>query len=211
MHRSCIDWFAKVRQHSAMGSLIPGCLILTMRGNAMSEDREPREIRLPAAVHRGAVSLEQTLSTRRSMREYSDALSAGARYPLETYLIAGKVNGLQTGIYQYVPHSHTLIAKMLGEKRVAFSQAALQQQAASQAPASILLAAICTRTTGGYGERGMCYVHMEAGHVAQNVALQAVSLGLGAAFIGAFQDDLVQQVAGLPTPETPLYLIPVGR
>lgn len=147
MYRSCIDWFAKVRQHGAMGWFIPGCLILTMGGNAMSEDRETREIRLPAAVHRGAVSLEQTLSTRRSVREYSDAPltlvqvsqllwaaqgvthpggfrtapSAGARYPLETYLIAGKVSGLQTGIYQYVPHSHTLVAKALGEKRVALS------------------------------------------------------------------------------------------
>src|SRR5690606_4375366 len=141
---------------------------------------------------------EQTLSTRRSVREYSDAPlilaqvsqllwaaqgithpggfrtapSAGARYPLETYLIAGKVSGLQTGIYQYVPHSHTLVAKALGEKRVALSQAALQQRAVSQAPVTILLAAVYTRTTGRYGERGMRYVHMEAGHAAQNVALQ---------------------------------------
>jgi SagB-type dehydrogenase family enzyme len=237
MHRSGIDLCAKVRRRWTLGWLIPGCLILTMGGNAMSEDQKTREIRLPAAFHRGAVSLEQTLSTRRSVREYSDqpltlaqisqllwaaqgmthpggfrtAPSAGALYPLAIYLIAGKVGGLEAGIYQYVPHRHALAVKALGEKRSALSQAALQQRAVSQAPATILLAAVYARTTGRYGERGKRYVHMEAGHVAQNVALQAVSLGLGAVFIGAFQDDLVQQAAGLPAPQAPLYLIPIGR
>ena len=118
---------------------------------------------------------------------------------------------MEAGIYQYVPHRHTLAAKALGEKRSVLSQAALQQRAVSQAPATILLAAVYARTTGRYGERGMRYVYMEAGHVAQNVALQAVSLGLGAVCIGAFQDDLVQQAAGLPAPQAPLYLIPIGR
>src|SRR5690606_24234096 len=140
---------------------------------------------------------------------FRTAPSAGALYPLTIYLIAGKVGGLEAGIYQYVPHRHTLAVKALGEKRSALGQAALQQRAVSQAPATILLADVYARTTGRYGVRGRRYVHMETGLAAQNVALQAISLGLGAVFIGAFQDDLVQQAAGLPASEAPLYLIPV--
>lgn len=202
----------------------------------MSQDRQENTIRLPAAVHHGTVSLEQALLQRRSVRQYNDeplplekasqllwaaqgvthasgfrtAPSAGALYPLETYLIAGKVTGLDAGVYLYDPRRHALVRKALGEKRGDLSRAALGQLPVGRAPATILLAAVYDRTTGKYGRRGVRYVRMEAGHAAQNIALQAVSLDLGAVFIGAFEDDLVKQVVGLGALETPLYLLPVG-
>ena len=205
--------------------------------DAMSRDRQEILIRLPAAVHHGTVSLEQALVQRRSVRRFDDeplplakaaqllwaaqgithaggfrtAPSAGALYPLKAYLIAGKVTGLDAGVYLYDPRSHSLVRKAPGEKRRELSRAALGQSSVSCAPAVILLTAISNRATGKYGQRGVQYVHMEAGHAAQNIALQAISLNLGAVFIGAFQDDLVQQVIGLGEEETPLYLIPVGR
>ncbi len=67
------------------------------------------------------------------------------------------------------------------------------------------------RTEAKYGERAERYVHLEAGHAAQNLLLQAVALELGAVPIGAFDDDAVQDALGLPDDHRPLYLIPVGH
>jgi SagB-type dehydrogenase family enzyme len=77
--------------------------------------------------------------------------------------------------------------------------------------AIILLAAVYARTSGKYGQRGTRYVHMEAGHAAQNVCLQATALGLGAVTVGAFEDDEVKRVVALPDTHDPIYMIPVGR
>jgi SagB-type dehydrogenase family enzyme len=73
-----------------------------------------------------------------------------------------------------------------------------------------VIAAEYARTEARYGDRAERYVHLEAGHAAQNLLLQAVALGLGAVPIGAFDDAAVQEVLGLPTEWVPLYLIPVG-
>jgi SagB-type dehydrogenase family enzyme len=79
------------------------------------------------------------------------------------------------------------------------------------APLILVIAALERRTTGKYGQRGVRYVHMEAGHAAQNVLLQARALGLDAGLVGAFTDADVQRVVGLPSDTQPLYLVPVGR
>jgi len=90
-------------------------------------------------------------------------------------------------------------------------QEALNQEAILQAPLTIVITAIYARTEVKYGKaRSPRYVHMEAGHAAQNILLQAVSLNLGAVPIGAFEDNRVQTVLGLPADHEPLYLIPVG-
>jgi SagB-type dehydrogenase family enzyme len=80
-----------------------------------------------------------------------------------------------------------------------------------RAPAVLAITAVYGRTTGKYGERGIRYVHMEAGHCAENVYLQATSLGLGTVSIGAFDDRRVEEVLGLDSGGEPLYLMPVGR
>jgi nitroreductase len=73
-----------------------------------------------------------------------------------------------------------------------------------------VLAADYDVTRRRYGERGVeRYVHMDAGHAAQNVLLQAEALDLGAAPIGAFSDTSVRRVLGIEL--EPLYLIPIGR
>ncbi len=76
---------------------------------------------------------------------------------------------------------------------------------------SIVVTAIFERTTQKYRDRGIRYVYMEAGHAAQNVCLQAVSLDLGTVVIGAFSDDQVKEVMQLMAMEEPLYIIPVGK
>ena len=75
----------------------------------------------------------------------------------------------------------------------------------------IVISAVCERTTTKYGDRGVRYVHMEAGHAAQNICLQATALGLGVVTVGAFYDDQVKDVVAMLEDEVPLYIIPVGR
>ena len=82
----------------------------------------------------------------------------------------------------------------------------------AEAPLVIAITAVYARTEAKYGrDRGPRYVHLEAGHAAQNILLQAVALGLGAVPMGAFDDRRVQDVLGLPADHVPLYLVPVGH
>lgn len=74
----------------------------------------------------------------------------------------------------------------------------------------IVVAAAYGRTTRKYGQRGIRYVHMEAGHAAQNIHLQAVALNLGNVAVGAFDEDRVKKIVNLSGEEQPLYLLPVG-
>jgi SagB-type dehydrogenase family enzyme len=91
------------------------------------------------------------------------------------------------------------------------SRAAFDQTSVRDAAAVLLLTAVFERTTAKYGNRGIRYVHIEVGHVAQNVCLQAVALNLGAVVIGAFDDSQVKKIANLMQQEEPLYLIAIGK
>lgn len=199
---------------------------------------QEQEIHLPSPDLKGEVSTEEALSLRRSVRSYLDepleikwigqllwaaqgitlesrgfrtAPSAGATYPLEIYVAAGKVNGLQPGLYKYIPDGHSLVKVSDGDIRSQVASAALGQQHVSEAPAVFIVAADYSRTAGRYGERATRYVHMEAGHTSQNICLQAISYGLGTLIVGAFNDEQLKSVLGLPANEDPLNLIPVGR
>lgn len=191
----------------------------------------PSTVSLPAPNVQGSMSLEETLAQRRSVRQFADrsltqaelgqllwaaqgvtgsqgqrtAPSAGARYPLETYVV------LPEGVYHYQPQEHQLRLHLAGDQRAALHAVTLRQDAVLQAPAVIVIAAVYQRTVERYGvERTPRYVHMEVGHAAQNVLLQAVVLGLAAVPVGAFYDRDVQQTLALPADQEPLYLIPVG-
>ncbi len=194
-------------------------------------------IKLPEPQYDSKVSLEQSLLERRSVRDYTGqpltleeasqllwaaqgitdpagyrtAPSAGALYPLELYIVAGDVEGLAAGVYRYQPEGHQLVKTLDGDKRAALAQAALEQEWVEEGAAVFVFTAVYERTTGKYGQRGIRYVHMEVGHAAQNLCLQATALGLGAVTIGAFYDKEVGQLLNLPTEEQPLYVIPVGR
>jgi SagB-type dehydrogenase family enzyme len=194
-------------------------------------------IPLPAPRLDGDFSVERALRERRSVREYRPAPltlaevsqllwaaqgvtargglrtapSAGALYPLELYLVTGNAENAAAGIYHYLPETHRLVSKARGDARGKLVRAALGQESVEQAAVVLVFAAVEERTTGKYGERGVRFVHMEVGHAAQNVLLQATALGLGAVVVGAFDDRGVQRALGLPEGEAPLYLVPVGR
>lgn len=140
------------------------------------------------------------------------APSAGALYPLEIYILAGNVIGISPGIYRYDSEKHCMKLIKSGDKRKELYSAALSQEAIEQASAVIIYSAIYERTTGKYGQRGMNrYVCMDLGHSAENVCLQATALDIGVCTIGAFNDDGVKKVVGMPKDEEAMYLLPIGR
>ena len=209
----------------------PGaCASGTASGPPSSANAELME--LPPPVFNSEMTLEEALGSRRSMREYRDqplttaeigqllwaaqgttsergfrtAPSAGALYPLEVYLLTAE------GVFHYDPQHHQLRLMSPDDARPALYQAALQQEPVLKAPAVFVIAAVYARTAQKYGdERSPRYVHLEAGHAAQNLLLEATALGLGAVPIGAFRDQEVQKALGLPVDHQPLYLIPVGH
>lgn len=194
-------------------------------------------IPLPEPREDSDISIELSLMQRRSTRSYSNeslsladiaqilwaaqgitdlqghrtAPSAGALYPLEVYLVTGNVEGLAAGVYRYQPEKHQLNMLVNGDYRDELCEAALSQSSIAKGAVSIVFSAIYERTTVKYGERGIRYVHIELGHAAQNLCLQAVAMDLGVVTVGAFDDNRVAEVLGLPDDEKPLYIIPVGR
>lgn len=187
-------------------------------------------INLPSPAQKGKMSLEEALKKRESVRSFSSdpltkedlsqllwavqgitrnwgartAPSAGALFPLEIYVV------LKEGFFRYSPKGHNLVRIMQQDLRNTLSKAALGQNCIGEAPAVFVIAAVYERTSRKYGNRAERYVKMEAGHAGQNLLLQAVSLGLGAVPVGAFQDEQVRQALHLPVNHEPLYLIPVG-
>ena len=139
------------------------------------------------------------------------APSAGALYPLEVYVAAGNVEGLDPGVYRYNPHAHELALVRGGDARIELARAALGQSCVRDGAAVIIIAAVYARVTVKYHERGVRYVHMEAGHAAQNICLQACALGCGTVVVGAFNDGAVKKAAGMAADEEPLSILPVGR
>lgn len=221
----------------AAGIAYIGTLILTILTVMGAEGDPGLVIELPEPRLTGDTSVEEALFTRRSIREYRDepltlsdvsqllwaaqgitdkrgfrtAPSAGALYPLELYLVAGNVTDIPAGIYKYSPYKHNLTRIVDGDKRDELSDAALEQECVRRCSAAIVFSAVYERTTGKYGKRGIRYVHIEVGHAAENLHLQAVSLNLGTVAVGAFFDDEVKQIMNLPEDEEPLYIMPVGK
>ena len=194
------------------------------------------ESTLPPPSLDGSVSLEEALAGRESVRRYADkpltpdeisqllwaaqgknpsgsrtAPSAGATYPLEVYALIGRAKGISPGIYKYLPEGHKLIGRTNVDPRAELFSAASCQESVLEASMSIVITGVYERTTARYGERGRMYVHMEAGHAAQNVCLQAVALGLGTVVIGAYDEKAVSSLLKLPGDEKPLYIVAIGK
>jgi len=204
--------------------------------NQLKAEEKSNQILLPEVSYDSKTSVEKALSKRRSIRNYRDeplkleelsqllwaaqgitsdwggrtAPSAGAKYPLEIFAVVGKVVNLESGIYRYLPHDHSLKKVKDKDQRDALFSASLFQSPVKEAPVVIVVTAVYKRTMVKYGERGIRYVHIEVGHACQNIYLQAESLNLGTVEIGAFEDEKVKKVLNLKD-EEPLAIMPVGR
>ena len=198
-----------------------------------------KTVALPAPSDPGA-SLHQVIKSRRSIRRYATkpisldqlsyllwastgierrergyefrtAPSAGALYPIETYLVVNNVDGLASGLYHYSIRDHALEEIRLGDLGEQIASAALGQNMCAQAAVVIVWPDIIQRTRCKYGQRAYRYIYLDAGHVAENLALAAVGLGLGTCQIGALYDDEVNRFIGVDgVEETVVYMTSVG-
>jgi SagB-type dehydrogenase family enzyme len=186
---------------------------------------------LPEPRRDGTRSLEEALGHRRSVREfqpealsreelsqllwatqgitspkgYRAAPSAGALYPLELYVATAE------GLDHYEVGEHGLTRRAAHDLRPEMRRAALDQECITSAPAVFVFTAVYERTQREYGERAHRYVHMDVGHAAQNLLLQADALGLAGVPVAAFDDDALRAALEVATDEEPVYLVPIGR
>ena len=217
--------------------LSTSCVFIEGSGQYISSrienmEEQGEEIMLTEPDREGNIPLEQAIEKRRSVRTFTDeplderqisqlfwsaqgiteeatgfraSPSAGALYPLELYLVSVE------GVFHYRPEGHKMVQTSATDIRSLLASCALGQQSVAQAPASIVITAIYERTIARYGDRGIRYADIEAGHAAQNILLQATVMDLGAVPIGAFRDQCVNEALGLDARDTPLYIIPVGH
>ena len=222
--------------HSLFAIMMLSMASVSAQGGASPS--QGASIALPEPKRTGEVSIEATLDQRRSVRRYDSASlslqeisqlvwaaqgvteprdglrtapSAGATFPLEVDLLVAGSEGLEDGVYRYRPREHSLVQRIAGDLRRDLHDAALGQAAILEAPVVMVISGVTSRTARRYGPRAERYVHMEAGHAAQNVYLQGTALDIGTVVIGAFRDDAVSRTLRLDRGEQPLYLMPLGR
>ena len=187
--------------------------------------KNAKVVKLPKAAD-GAMTVEQAIDKRRSVRAYTKeamtmaelsrllhaaqgitssssghdlraAPSGGALYPFEIYPVVNNVEGLDNGIYHYKVKDHALELVKAGDFSSAIEKAGLGQSMLGDADVTFVMSAVFDRSRCKYGERGVRYIYMEAGHISQNIWLQAVALGMGSAVAGAFFDDKANKLLGL--------------
>jgi len=208
------------------------CLCCAVLAGEETEMKTQDIISLPRPKTKGTMSLEESISRRRSIRSFAPkelsldeisqilwatqgitdkmqgfraAPSAGALYPLEIYVVKSD------GVFHYNVEEHSLEKIRSNDVREEIVRAAWGQSFIQQAPVSIVICAVRTRTISRYGSRGNRYVDIEVGHAAENLHLQAVALGLASVPIGAFTDSEVKRILTLPRDTEPIYIIPVGH
>jgi SagB-type dehydrogenase family enzyme len=144
--------------------------------------------------------------------DFRTAPSAGALYPVETYLVVHDVEGVEPGVYHYDVQHHQLEQLKRGDFRAEVAHAALDQRMAARAKVVFVWTAVFERSKWKYRQRAYRYVYLDAGHIAQNLALAAVALGLGSCQIAALYDVEANDLLGVDgVEESTLYMTVVGR
>jgi len=143
---------------------------------------------------------------------FRTAPSAGGLFPIEHYVVANSVTGLEPGVYHYAVLDEALELLRGGDHRLTVAHAALDQAIAAEADAVFVWTAVLERSRWKYGQRFARYIFLDAGHIAENVALAAVALGLGSCQIAAFFDDEAAALLGVDEDDEPVvYMTTVGR
>ncbi|MCE5272611.1 SagB/ThcOx family dehydrogenase [bacterium] len=198
-------------------------------------------LELPAPLTAGGCPLWDTVAARRTFRDFNgqpvdlavlsqllwacqgitgrfydfelrSAPSAGALYPVETYVVLNRVTAQEPGLCHYRVQEHTLEVIRRGDLRESLTQAGMMQPVLHDAALGFIWTAIIGRSRWKYSQRAWRYVYLDAGHIAQNVALAAEGLGLGCCLIGAFFDTEVNTLLGVDgESETVVYMCAVGQ
>lgn len=197
---------------------------------------DARQVALPDIGLFEGMSVASALSMRRSVRDfgcdpislgdaarllwagqgithedgYRTAPSAGGLYPIDLYLFARNIEGLRTGVYRYVPEVHGLEIVSNDDIHLELASAALDQEWVRDASLSIIVTGAPDRTSVKYGDRAWRYVLIESGCVVQNILLQSTNLHLASVIVGAFYDDMIRPLIGVPSTIHPIAIISVG-
>lgn len=207
------------------------CFVAVCLGQRKERVLPLRIVQLSSPRLTGSVSFEEALAKRRSVREFTTqalnfgqigqlawagqgitepgkgfrtAPSAGAIYPIELYFAT------QEGLFVYHPDKHNLEELSSRDIRDRLAAAAFEQKTVAKAACDIIIAGSVKKLSSDYGNKARRYMLLEAGHIAQNIQLQAVSLGLGSVPVGAFEIRNVSKVCRLPANLEPIYIICVG-
>ncbi|MGD0571625.1 MAG: SagB family peptide dehydrogenase [Sedimentisphaerales bacterium] len=195
---------------------------------------EAKAIQLPEPNNSGTVSLETAINTRRSAQQFADkplnytqigqllwagqgiidkqqelraAPSADDLYPIELYLVTSE------GLFAYNPEHHSLSPKQIStlNMRKQLSVAASGQELVESAACNIIIASSIRKAMTKYGNKAQRFVLLEAGYVAENIQLQASSMGLTSLSVGSFEPRNIARICELPAGEIePLLIVCVG-
>jgi len=139
--------------------------------------------------------------------------SAGARHAIETNLLLNRVEGVTPGLYRYRARDHQLLEistdPHLAEEvtRACYGQPFIRTSAVT-----FLWTAVIYRMTWRYGERGYRYLHLDAGHICQNLYLAAEAIDVGVCAVGAFDDDQINDLLGFDGRElSVIYAATIGK
>jgi SagB-type dehydrogenase family enzyme len=203
-----------------------------MDPSALAQEKSSGEaFKLPPPRYESEVSIEKALLERRSIRSYKEepltlpelsqilwaaqgitepkrglrtAPSPRAVYLLEVYVLPGNVTNLPVGMYKYQPQGHELVKIADGDKKAELFKA-VGQAPIKNAPLALVITGLSEKT------QNPAWVYLEAGHVAENVYLQSVSLKLGTVAMAGFKEDEVRKVLNLPKKERVIYIMPIGK
>ncbi len=211
------------------------------RPDVYKEYPHARKINLASRVEIETLSFDEALLRRKSIRHYSrDSLtsgqvsyllwaasgiqrsergfefrtapSAGALYPIETYVVVNRVSGVPAGVYHYSVREHCLDLISEGDRSNDIAIAALGQRMCLEAAMVVVWTAVFQRSKWKYGQRAYRYIYLDAGHVGANLALAAAAVGLGSCQVGALFDDEVNAIIGVDgKDESVVYMSVVGK
>ncbi len=145
-------------------------------------------------------------------RSFRAVPSGGALYPLEIYFHSAHTEGFETGLYHYNPVENHLRLIRCGDQSEIIARALVQQNIAYDTSLIIFITALFDRSTFKYGDRGYRFALIEAGHVAQNINLTALGLGLGSINLGGFYDRRIDDFLDLDgLTHSTIYMVAVGQ
>ena len=212
-------------------SLLLGTCFAQQNTNAVRRIKLLKKIPLPAPNTQGTISVESAIKHRRSIRDFTDkqltldqvgqlawaaqgvtdeqeslraAPSAGAIYPMQLHIV------IPGGAYKYNPPDHSITKTIFEDIRADLTAAALDQQAVAKSQCIFIISGSSKKVEAKYSGKGQSFMLIEAGHIAQNIQLQAVAMGLGSTPLGSFDIKKVWRTCKLDLEQKPVYIIPIG-
>jgi SagB-type dehydrogenase family enzyme len=189
-------------------------------------------------INLGDKPIKEIIAKRRSRRKYTDEYlskeelsyllwatqgvkennnfrtvpSGGARHPFETYLYIKRVEGIEPGIYRYLPMEHKLLVvyldNNLDEKMNAASS---NQKFVIKSAVVFIWTAIPYRTEWRYSILSHKIIAQDSGHLCQNLYLASESIGAGTCGIGAYNQEKMDEIVRVDGEEEfAIYVAPVG-